>query len=71
MKRINNPLFLFLPFFSYYINRTKWIKEVIMENEKLTDNEIITEVEDGIQTLFNEDGIELLVEDGEVENVSN
>lgn len=42
-----------------------------MENEKLTDNEIITEVEDGIQTLFNEDGIELLVEDGEVENVSN
>jgi hypothetical protein len=71
MKRINNPLFLFLPSFSYYINRTKWIKEVIMENEKLTDNEIITEVEDGIQTLFNEDGIELLVEDGEVENVSN
>jgi hypothetical protein len=68
---MNNPLFLFLPFSSYYINRTKWIKEVIMEKEKLNDNEIITEVEAGIQDLFNEDGIELLVEDGEVENVSN
>lgn len=42
-----------------------------MEKEKLNDNEIITEVEAGIQDLFNEDGIELLVEDGEVENVSN
>lgn len=42
-----------------------------MEKEKLNDNEIITEVEEGIQDLFNEDSIELLVEDGEVENVSN
>ena len=39
--------------------------------EKLNDNEIITEVEAGSNSYLMKTGLNLLVEDGEVENVSN
>ena len=45
----------------------------MMENEILETNDelVMEEIEADVQTTFNEDDLDELVEDGEVENVSN
>ena len=54
----------------FYINFFHWKGGIEMEEKEVvveeTTNEEVEELE--VQTTFNEDGIDILVEDGEVEN---
>lgn len=45
------------------------VEEIVDETIEPTDDIELEQTEDGIQTTFNTDSIDVLVEEGEVENV--